>query len=457
MGVIRSCLLLSLATVALVALAAGAPGGVAAEVTCSAIASPSGSDSSGLGTVASPVATAQRLLESLSSGQTGCFRGGTYAFSLLNVTKPDVTLAPYGSEAVTLKGPIKVLPTGTGAVIEGMKLDGVNSNVNCTGTCGGGSPRIYADGVALRHNEITNEHSGICVLINRFYSEAAPRDVVVEDNRIHDCGRLPATNHDHGVYDEASIDAVIRDNWIYDNADRGVQLYPDAQRTTVTGNVIDGNGEGIVFSGAGTSVSDHNLVQGNIISNSELRWNVYSGSDGPIATENLLKNNCVWASGPSYDAHGGVETPSRNFTAVGNVVDKPQFVDPGAGDFRLQRDSPCLSAVTDGTPGNGHPQPPTASPDARKVRLRASKRAVSRGERFRLEGRVVDAAPAGVSSAMIQVPRHGRWRTIHRERLGRGARFGARVRAKAHAHRLRFRAKVRAVGHSRVVRVRVTR
>ena len=42
---------------------------------------------------------------------------------------------------------------------------------------------------------------------------------------------------------------MIRDNWIYDNADRGVQLYPDADGTVVTGNVIDGNGEGVIFGG----------------------------------------------------------------------------------------------------------------------------------------------------------------------------------------------------------------
>ena len=72
---------------------------------------------------------------------------------------------------------------------------------------------------------------------------------MIEHNRIHDCGVLPATNLDHGIYVAEADHTVIRRNLIYDNADRGVQLYPDADGTVVTGNVIDGNGEGVIFGG----------------------------------------------------------------------------------------------------------------------------------------------------------------------------------------------------------------
>jgi hypothetical protein len=49
-------------------------------------------------------------------------------------------------------------------------------------------------------------------------------------DRMHDCGRLPPTNHDHGVYVEGAVDTVISDSLIYDNANRGIQLFPNAQR-----------------------------------------------------------------------------------------------------------------------------------------------------------------------------------------------------------------------------------
>ena len=71
---------------------------------------------------------------------------------------------------------------------------------------------------------------------------------MIERNRIHNCGQLPPTNHHHGIYVEASDGARITDNWIYDNADRGIQLFPDAQGTYVARNVIDGNGQGVIFS-----------------------------------------------------------------------------------------------------------------------------------------------------------------------------------------------------------------
>ena len=86
---------------------------------------------------------------------------------------------------------------------------------------------------------------------------------MIERNRIHNCGELPATNHHHGIYVEASDGARITDNWIYDNADRGVQLFPDAQGTYVARNVIDGNGQGIIFS----RKSANNVVEHNVISN----------------------------------------------------------------------------------------------------------------------------------------------------------------------------------------------
>jgi nitrous oxidase accessory protein NosD len=304
------------------------------RVDCNRYAATQGSDSAP-GSRARPFRTPQRLADALHPGQTGCFRGGTYTFSQTTVTTP-ITLAPYGNEAVTLKGTIKVIPGGASSTIEGMQLDGAGGISDI-------GPRIYADKVVLRNNEITNEHTSICVSISAYYSNPPPQGVVIEGNRIHDCGALPSTNKDHGIYVTDARDTVIRNNWIYDNVDRGVQLYPDAQHTRIIGNVIDGNGEAVVFSGEGDVTSNDNLVEGNIITDSRLGWNVYSGQSGPVATGNLLRNNCVWAgeSSSDYGSNGGVETPSRNFTANGNAVVDPHYSDPAAGDYTLSSESQC--------------------------------------------------------------------------------------------------------------------
>jgi parallel beta-helix repeat protein len=332
-----------------------------ADVSCTKFASTSGSDRSGDGSFEHPYATPQKLVDSLSAGQTGCFRGGTYQFSLTAVRSARVTLAPYGTESATLKGMIKVLPAGAGATIEGLKLDGVGSNSGCTGTCGGGSPRIYADDVVLRDDEITSEHTGICVLVGSYYSDPSPRNVTIVHNRIHDCGRLPATNHDHGIYISQSRGAIVRDNWIYDNADRGIQLYPDAQGSTITGNVIYGNGEGQNFSCDTTSCSRNNVVAGNVIADS-LSWNVYPHSQGATPDgSNVLRDNCMHVSNSRYGSNGGVALDPDFFSSSANLVADPQFEAPGSGDFVLKPSSPCLAKYT-GTmslPAPGSTVPPT--------------------------------------------------------------------------------------------------
>jgi parallel beta-helix repeat protein len=319
----------------LLMVAAGSP--AAADVTCDRFAAPSGSDG-GSGTLSNPYGTPKKLASSLAPGQTGCFRAGTYRFSETDVTKANITLTPYRSEAVTLRGSIKVKPSGHDSTIRGMKLDGR----------GGSSPigpRIYADGVVLRDNRITNGHTSICVQISRYYSDPAPRGVVIKRNRIHDCGELPSTNKDHGIYVSEARNTVIRDNWIYDNADRGIQLYHDADRSKVIGNVIFHNGDGMVINGAGSTTSENNVIRGNIIAKSYRGYNVYSGSTGPVAHNNVLRKNCVWAGRPGspYHEHGGVMSPARNYKARRNVVAKPHFVHAKGGNLRLQGGGRCVA------------------------------------------------------------------------------------------------------------------
>jgi parallel beta-helix repeat protein len=179
--------------------------------------------------------------------------------------------------------------------------------------------------------------------------------VTIERNRIHDCGELPSTNKQHGVYVSEARDTVIRDNWIYDNADRGIQLYPDADGSTISGNVIDSNGEGIVFAGTGLNVSSDNVVVGNVISNSTLGWNVYSNIPGAPADGNVLRHNCVWAEDalPDFDSDGGVESSSPDFSSKANAVVDPDYTDADAHDYTLSPESECPLARRPGLPALG--------------------------------------------------------------------------------------------------------
>ena len=160
-------------------------------------------------------------------------------------------MAAIPGQRATVVGQLKINPPATQVQVRDLNLNGRNLH-DALG------PLIYADGALLRNDNITNHHTAICVHVTQYPGSAIPRGVVIEHNRIHDCGVLPATNLDHGIYVAEADHTMIRRNLIYDNADRGVQLYPDADGSVVTGNVIDGNGEGVIFGGDSRSASDDN-------------------------------------------------------------------------------------------------------------------------------------------------------------------------------------------------------
>src|SRR5918994_7110989 len=147
------------------------------------------------------------------------------------------------------------------------EADGVtvrNLKLNDRNPDGLPSPTVNANNAVFRDNNVSNRHTGICFAIGSDrYGYAS--GTVIKHNRIHDCGRLPATNHDHGIYVANADGAVIEDNLIYQNADRGIQLFPDADESLITGNVIDSNGQGVIISGDDDDVSEDNLVEGNVI------------------------------------------------------------------------------------------------------------------------------------------------------------------------------------------------
>jgi parallel beta-helix repeat protein len=395
---------------------------------------------------------AQRLVDSLDTGQTGCLRGGLYEGNV-KVSRPGVMLTRYGAEKAIVKGRFWVAEGADGVTVQGLHLDGTNAAILP-------SPTINADDVTFRRNDVTNDHSAICFSLGHQDWGRAER-TVIEFNRIHDCGRLPATNHDHGIYVNSSTGAVIRGNWIYDNADRGIQLYPDAQNTTITGNVIDGNGQGIIFSGEGGVASSGNLVEGNVIANSKLRNNVESWypRGNPIGHDNVVRNNCV--KGGAYDEGDGGIGDQVGFRVMSTVRTRPAFNDRSAKDFRLIPGSTCrnLLLYRNSSPG------PDGLRNARAMRalrgrpvvLAAARRQLRRGARLHVLGGVPAARARPGLRVTIFARSAGHRRRVGTARLDAQGRFSARprVRAGRAARFVRVSAVVRGVGHSRSIRVRL--
>ena len=427
----------------------------AQAAACQKVASPLGSDAYP-GTVAEPYATVEHLANSLSPGQTGCLRAGVFQGDV-KVTKggapgAPTTITSYPGERATVVGRFRVADTANHVTVSSLDLDGRNKD-NLP------SPTINGDQVTFSANDVTNHDTTICFLLGSdTYGRA--RDTVIDRNRIHNCGQLPATNHHHGIYVEASDGARITENWIYDNADRGVQLYPDAQGTYIARNVIDGNGQGIIFS----RESANNVAEYNVISNPVLRytieeWELTGGG-------NVARRNCVWST--RHQGNAGIQ-PGLDVATIENRVGDPGYVDRGDKDFRLRAGSPCANLAAGLQPAANKP----AKRRKRAVRLRTNTASVWPGGHVRLRAKVVSQAAraAAAKRAVLKVRRAGKWRRVGTMRLhgarylyrpqlghrrGSARRFGG-MRLKRGARVLRLRAFVKGAGRSNIVRVRIGR
>jgi hypothetical protein len=311
------------------ALAATLLAGGPPREACDKVAAPRGSNGNP-GTAARPYATVGKLANSLRPGQTGCLRAGVYRGRVKVRTGgrrgAPTTIRSAPGERATVRGRLHVANSANHVVVRQLYLDG-RSRTRLP------SPTVNGNNIVFRDNDVTTRNTTICFLLGSDrYGRA--RRTLIERNRIHHCGKLPPTNHHHGIYVEASQGVRITGNWIYDNADRGVQLFPDARHTYVAHNVIDGNGEGIVFSRR----SAHNVVEHNSISNSLVRYNV---EDFELrGTGNVARRNCLWSA--RHAGNAGV-SPGIEVQLYDNLVVEPAYADRVRKDFRVRPGSSCFS------------------------------------------------------------------------------------------------------------------
>lgn len=276
---------------------------------CDRYASPRGSDR-WPGTERRPFKTVRRLVSRLRVGQIGCLEPGATFVEDVTIRRGGsaglpITLTSPSRPAATIRGRLYIADSANHMVFANLVLDGRNSE-NLA------SPTVNGDDILFDHDEVTNAHTAICFLLgSRRYGQAV--DVVIRASAIHDCGALPANNREHGIYVEWADRTVITGNAITRNADRGVQLFPDAQHSTVTHNFIVANGEGVIVSGDSDAASSDNVVAFNVITDSTIRHDVEEWWPGPVGARNEVVSNCV--GGP-----GSIQQPARGYVARDNVV-----------------------------------------------------------------------------------------------------------------------------------------
>ena len=142
---------------------------------------------------------------------------------------------------------------------------------------------------------------------------------------------------------------------MYAQDDTGIQYYHPARHGVVVNNLCAGFGNGIfVKAQLGEYVVEHNTVIGarHGLTNtnwSELcrfRYNIVVGFSGPISLGRkpvppTVNENCYWMTTPRG------ETPQKKWKGRipgrNSLIADPRFINENAGDYRLAKDSPCIT------------------------------------------------------------------------------------------------------------------
>jgi hypothetical protein len=277
----------------------------------------------GDGSVAAPYQSVAKLLASLGNGQTGCLMEGTY---VEDVTFPKggsgggpLTLAAAPGAHAVLKGVLTVPDTADNVAIVNLVLDGTNAAKVA-------SPLVRGDHVALRGDDITNVGADCVTLGDPMFGVA--KVTVIEGNRIHGCKT--------GVAARLAESSVVAHNFIFDNTSDGVAFFPNGDSATIEHNVIDGNGNGVLFGSDGKLISINDVVRLNVISGSTKGFNVYSTYPATVGTGNSATQNCLWMG-----FKGDVAMPLKGFSVKDNITADPMFIDRAGKDFRLAPASAC--------------------------------------------------------------------------------------------------------------------
>lgn len=308
---------------------------------CSRFAAPEGGDSH-RGTKRRPFKTAQRLADSLRPGQTGCLRGGTYSASDEFVVRVErggqpgarITLRSYPGERATLLGNVAVIKGSDYVTLSRLRIEG---------TGGSNTVKTYASQTIVENSDITNAWRGKSCMMLGSDSYGVAVAPIVRRNRFHECGSRANGNQDHAVYAQSVVGGRIIGNVLWNSAAYTIQLYPNARRTRVAYNVIDGGAPsvrgGIVFGGESDEASSDNVVERNVIAYAET-YNITSDWGDPIGTGNVAARNCLWGG-----KEGNVDRSEGGFRTYGNIVANPGFRSRHSRDYRLRRTSGCRRVI----------------------------------------------------------------------------------------------------------------
>ena len=252
---------------------------------------------------------------------------------VLDVKAGGFRLRSYPGERAHLVGIVVIRNIASSVVLSHLEIEG-------DGTAN--TVKIYAADVTVEDSVITNAARGwSCMILGSNEEWGQAVRTIVRRNTFHDCGSPANDNKDHAIYADALVDGRIVGNVFWRTSAYAIHLYPNAQRTLVAHNVLDGGAPsvrgGIVFGGDESYTSNDNVVVYNVIFDA-VAHGISASWAGAVGTGNVARDNCIWRPG------GGLGE-AVGFTLGQNVVAEPRFRDLARRDYRLALTSRCLPVV----------------------------------------------------------------------------------------------------------------
>jgi hypothetical protein len=266
------------------------------------------------GTHAAPYHSVLRLLSVLRPGQTGCLRPGTTLHENVFIGHGGRPGAPIrlmtpGSPRAIVNGAVRIAPGAHDVVLARLVVLGGGNAVD-------GIVSVHANRVKLIRVDVAGpgylNRRVACVKVS-----GGARGVLLQHNVIHDCSRTTTRgSFATGISVANARGTRILDNYVYHVPGDGISLAPNADRTLVAHNIVDGNISAVFLGGGRIRTSSGNRVVGNILSFSG-RWNVHAFWLGRRGRGNTVSRNCLWhgfrrnLAGDGYRAYGNLVTAPR--------------------------------------------------------------------------------------------------------------------------------------------------
>jgi hypothetical protein len=326
------------------------PTAAAPAVQCAAFASPSGSDAGGNGTIGNPFASVAKLDSSLSNGQTGCLRAGTYGDTGSSTTLSHsgdssgrITITAYPGDSVTIKGYVGI--SGGYTTLSHVNIDGSNTLYDHQRS-GTSCPYPVSEALGISGANDTLEYDNYFQSIPSLRGNGIgigfsgqPDNTIIRFNKIHDVGGCEA--YDHIIYLSHGNNVQIYDNWMWhDPHGWGVQLYPAPTNARVWGNVIDGAGSGFTIGNEQGDNASGNQVFNNIVMNSTGLPS--AGLSRGVAISDYWGGskgqNNSFSDNVSFNNPGGIARVS-DVAIRATTTANPQFVDAANHDYSVQSGS----------------------------------------------------------------------------------------------------------------------